>query len=50
MYFTTIFTYNPFGIERNLAMFSYKHIFPSGMLKTFNVLRKADIYGNITLK
>jgi hypothetical protein len=26
-------TYNPFGIERHLSITSYKHIFPSGILK-----------------
>ena len=42
MYFTTIFTYNPFGIEHNFTVFSYKHIFPSGMSDEFNVRHKAD--------
>ena len=28
-------TYNPFGIGQNLTLFSYKHIFPSGMCASF---------------
>jgi hypothetical protein len=42
MYFTAFFTYNPFGIERNFTVFSYKHALPSGMLATLNVRYKAD--------
>jgi hypothetical protein len=42
MHFTAIFIYNPFGIERNLTVFSYKHIFPSGMWTQFSVRHKSD--------
>ena len=42
MCFTIIFTYNPFGIEQNFIVFSYKHIFPSGIWEKFNVQYKAD--------
>ena len=42
MYFIAIFTYNPFGIKQNRFLFSYKHIFSSGMWMTFNVRYKAN--------